>query len=252
MNEPTGFGATPYDPTDDALIEASKKPMTRGGRTFSYAQGGTIIRQLCKVFPLGWRFEYDEPTFIPSTVDANGVPSRVGAWRCDGRLVISAWAICDTLRIVGVTDNLVIRDIGICEMPNASMVETALKGAFTDCMKRCARQLGDQFGNSLYDGGEKDELDTTPITAAQLSPAAPRPTPPSAPIPATHPAIAAAQQSGNPITCNYCARIITDEHVLQWCTDRRTITAADGTTRTDWACYACQQEQRKAGLGVGV
>lgn len=30
-------------------------------------------------------------------------------------------------------------------------IDTALAGATTDCMKRCFRQLGDQFGNSLYD-----------------------------------------------------------------------------------------------------
>ena len=30
-------------------------------------------------------------------------------------------------------------------------LDTALSGAATDCLKRCFRQLGDQFGLSLYD-----------------------------------------------------------------------------------------------------
>jgi recombination DNA repair RAD52 pathway protein len=44
-------------------------------------------------------------------------------------------------------------DVGRCiysgDTPEA--LDMALAGAATDCMKRCFRQLGDQFGNSLYD-----------------------------------------------------------------------------------------------------
>jgi predicted nucleic acid-binding Zn finger protein len=44
-------------------------------------------------------------------------------------------------------------DVGRCifngDTPEA--LDTAIAGAVTDCLKRCFRQLGEQFGNSLYD-----------------------------------------------------------------------------------------------------
>jgi hypothetical protein len=43
-------------------------------------------------------------------------------------------------------------------------LDTALSGAATDCLKRCFRQLGDQFGLSLYD---KDNPQTNSKPAAE-------------------------------------------------------------------------------------
>jgi hypothetical protein len=44
-------------------------------------------------------------------------------------------------------------DVGRCifsgDTPEA--LDMAVAGAATDCLKRCFRQLGEQFGNSLYD-----------------------------------------------------------------------------------------------------
>src|SRR5690606_37618001 len=44
-------------------------------------------------------------------------------------------------------------DLGRCiftgDTPEA--LDMALAGSATDCLKRCFRQLGEQFGNSLYD-----------------------------------------------------------------------------------------------------
>ena len=44
-------------------------------------------------------------------------------------------------------------DLGRCvfsgDTPEA--LDMALAGSVTDCLKRCFRQLGDQFGNTLYD-----------------------------------------------------------------------------------------------------
>jgi hypothetical protein len=44
-------------------------------------------------------------------------------------------------------------DVGRCVFTGDTPqeVDMAVAGAATDCLKRCFRQLGDQFGNSLYD-----------------------------------------------------------------------------------------------------
>ena len=246
------FTRTSYDPTDSSVIDANKKQLTQGGRRFDYVQGGTIIRQLCKVFPLGWRFEYDDPQFIPSSVDANGVPSATGTWRTDGRLIITTYGLAIATGATldaplsperAFSDALVLRDIGYCAMPNPSMLETAVKGSFTDALKRCARQLGDQFGNSLYDGGEDDA--PTGITAPHAAPVA------HAPVRTARPVVPQAIQHADlaeGIACMYCAAIIERDDVVQWCRDKRTL--ANGTTH--YACYACQQREKAAGLGVGM
>lgn len=251
---------THYDPTDSSTIDMNKRRMQQGGRTFDYVQGGTIIRQLCKVFPLGWHFEYDEPIFIPSSVNAQtGEASATGTYRVDGRLIISEWAANVALGRVNskpVTHDLTIRDIGFCAMPSPSMLETAMKGAFTDCLKRCARQLGDQFGNSLYDGGEKDEAEAAfaaPSRSAPTNQPVARPHVPAhianddgAPIPREE--YAPVAPTAAVIQCRYCAEIITDAKVLQWCRDKRVMPNGE----VDFACYHCQQKQKAAGLGIGA
>lgn len=51
-------------------------------------------------------------------------------------------------------------DIGVNTISGLSpeSLDTAIKGAATDLLKRCLRQFGEQFGNSLYDKEVREEL----------------------------------------------------------------------------------------------
>ena len=247
---------TPYDPTDEDQIKANAKSRSQGGRSFSYVSGATVIRQLCKIFPLGWRFEYEEPTFIPNVNATTGEALLTGTYRCDGRIIIKRFSMFNALGMPvsrdtnEMDDALILRDIGLCEMPNVSMLDTAMKGALTDCLKRCASQLGDQFGNSLYDGGEKDEDAPPPAPLSHAS--VHYPTKPNVPAHFRDdddmpPDIGEAPQRPTPtkpITCRYDA-VILSEAEARWCEDKRKM--ANG--QIDYACRSCQMKQKEAGLG---
>jgi len=129
------------DPTHRPLTEAQRNhlaaPLPRdavrklpGKSSADYVSGHYIISRLIEVFgPDGWADEYEAPVV-----------------REGDRPVIH---VRGTLTAAGVTRG----DIGVGVAANNSpdAFETAMKGAYTDCLKRCARKLGDSFGLALYE-----------------------------------------------------------------------------------------------------
>jgi len=129
------------DPTHRPLTETQRNhlaaPLPRdairklpGKSAADYVSGHFIISRLIEVFgPDGWADRYEAPVI-----------------REGDRPVIH---VRGTLTAAGVTRG----DIGVGVAANGTpdAFETAIKGAYTDCLKRCARKLGDSFGLALYE-----------------------------------------------------------------------------------------------------
>ena len=145
-------------PLDMSRVKRRQAP---GKGTVPYLEGHDIIDRANQIFDFGWSFELiGEPVIVrwqkkvliwnqqekrkvPS-LDANGniQTEEVGLVYITGKVTIE------------LNDKLFNHsDLGRCvftgDTPEA--LDMALAGSATDCLKRCFRQLGDQFGNLLYD-----------------------------------------------------------------------------------------------------
>ncbi len=101
-----------------------------GKSSADYVSGHYVISRLIEVFgPDGWSDEYEAPVV-----------------REGDRPVIH---VRGTLTAAGVTRGDV--GVGVAANNSPDAFETAMKGAYTDCLKRCARKLGDSFGLALYE-----------------------------------------------------------------------------------------------------
>lgn len=101
-----------------------------GKSSADYVSGFYVIQRLIEVFgPDGWADEYEAPVV-----------------REGDRPVIH---VRGTLTAAGVTRGDV--GVGVAANNSPDAFETAMKGAYTDCLKRCARKLGDSFGLALYE-----------------------------------------------------------------------------------------------------
>jgi hypothetical protein len=95
-----------------------------------YVDGWYIIGRLNEVFGVdGWAASYGAPTV------------REGQRPC---IYVPA-----SLTVAGVTKHDI--GVGVAANDSADSFETAIKGAYTDGLKRCARLLGDSFGLALYE-----------------------------------------------------------------------------------------------------
>jgi hypothetical protein len=95
-----------------------------------YVDGWYIIGRLNEVFGVdGWAASYGAPTV------------REGQRPC---IYVPA-----SLTVAGVTKHDI--GVGVAANESADSFETAIKGAYTDGLKRCARLLGDSFGLALYE-----------------------------------------------------------------------------------------------------
>ena len=105
-----------------------------------YLEGEDVTRRANEVFGLGnWGFELlGHPTCVETVKKADGSP-QYEVWTAWGRLHIR--------------NAMPIADLGTCVRFGGGNggLEMAIKGCVTDAMKRCLKQLGDQFGLVLYD-----------------------------------------------------------------------------------------------------
>lgn len=115
---------------------APERVATRQGAkqmTLSYVEGYDVINTLNHIFGFdGWSHLVDTPELVERTED-------------------DALIFGTTCTII--VDGVPHRDvgIGIADNPTKHEIEKAYKEAATDALKRAARALGNQFGNSLYD-----------------------------------------------------------------------------------------------------
>ena len=126
-------------PLDSALVSQRKG---RGGRTYSYIEGHTVIDQANRIFGYGgWGYELvgDVTLRRIENMDATtGEVKRIHAYSAPVRVTVPG---APPRTDVGF--HSVVEETGEGH-------ETACKGAVTDGLKRALRSFGEAFGNGLY------------------------------------------------------------------------------------------------------
>lgn len=122
----------------------------------THLEGWDVRRHLIRIFGFGgWDFERVEAELISAEATTkkrdNGGAYTVHtvAYRVVGRLTIKDAAGAP---LAVYEDAAVGGAVNQPSLPDAH--DHALKTAFTQALKRCAANLGDQFGMSLYNGGQ--------------------------------------------------------------------------------------------------
>ena len=141
--------------------------MTRqqGGATVSYVGGWTVIENANRIFGYqGWEFQLGALTQVEFSEIAKG--DKKG-WRI-------AYIATGTVSIFAEKDytgNYVsaavdFSDVGFGNATSyqsiGDAVESAVKEAATDCLKRCLRFMGNQFGLALYDKQQRNVGNSLP------------------------------------------------------------------------------------------
>jgi len=138
-----------------------KRRQSSGQATVPYLEGFTVIDTANDLFQFRWSFDLaGEPRILRweksvTTFDTR-TRKKAPVLDEDGR------PLTDPVGLVYITGRIEIEldgkayrhaDVGRCtftgDTPEA--LDMAIAGAATDCLKRCFRQLGEQFGLSLYD-----------------------------------------------------------------------------------------------------
>lgn len=129
----------------------------QGGKTLSYVEAWDIKAHLTRIFGFGnWDSEMLEYRHIVDREyeSSNGKPMIESVYSCRIRLTIrDQWGqlLCTHAEAA----------VGSTSGPAAMLGEhhdNALKTAASDALKRCAINLGSQFGLSLYANGSRDEV----------------------------------------------------------------------------------------------
>ena len=126
-------------PLDSALVSQRKG---RGGKSFDYLEGHTVIAQANEIFGYGgWGYELVGDVILRKieTVDARTgeVKTEVG-YSAPVRVTVAGALPRTDVGVHPVTED------------NFDGHDTAMKGAVTDGMKRAFRSFGVQFGNAFY------------------------------------------------------------------------------------------------------
>jgi hypothetical protein len=123
-------------PLDPKRITVGQNGPLRG---IKYLEGEDVIRTANHIFGYGgWSFELLAQPWIVEKGEQGNNHTLYEVWAAHGRLTVS---------------DAHFADVGTCVRQGAGSggLEMAIKGAVTDCVKRCLRNMGDQFGLILYD-----------------------------------------------------------------------------------------------------
>ena len=145
-------------PLDMCRVKRRQAP---GQGTVPYLEGFDVIEVANDIFNFCWSFDLiSEPQImrwdrVVTNYDQRS-KKKMPVLAEDGKTVT------ENVGLVYVTGRVMVEmdgkayyhaDAGRCiftgDLPES--LDTAIAGAVTDCLKRCFRQLGEQFGNSLYD-----------------------------------------------------------------------------------------------------
>lgn len=105
-----------------------------------YLEGEDVIRTANRIFGYGeWGFELLSQPWVIEEGSQGSNHTKYQVWAAHGRLMVSGGGS--------------FADVGTCvrQGDGSGGLEMAIKGAVTDCVKRCLRNYGDQFGLILYD-----------------------------------------------------------------------------------------------------
>ena len=182
-------------PLDMSRVKRRQAP---GTGSVPYLEGYDVIDRANGIFGFAWSFDvigepvivrWQKKVLIWSQQEKRKVPS----------LDANGNVQTEEVGLVYITGKVTVdldgklyshADLGRCiftgDTPEA--LDMALAGSATDCLKRCFRQMGEQFGNSLYDkeiaqnaGLEQNRSNgaTSPAASQPSHPAVSSPTPSS-------------------------------------------------------------------------
>jgi hypothetical protein len=158
------------DPPIDQILWRLKQPLdmnrvkrrqSAGQGTVPYLEGYDVIEAANDLFTFRWSFDLlSEPHIMRwdrvITFYDQRARKKVPVLGEDGKPTMEIAGVAYiTGRIIVELDGKTYShaDAGRCifngDTPES--LDVAIAGAVTDCLKRCFRQLGEQFGNSLYD-----------------------------------------------------------------------------------------------------
>jgi len=145
-------------PLDMSRVKRRQAP---GMGSVPYLEGYDVIDRANSIFGFAWSFDLiSEPLIVRWH-------KKVLAWNQQERRKVPVTDAngnfqTEEVGLVYITGKVTVEldgksyshaDLGRCiftgDTPEA--LDMALAGSATDCLKRCFRQLGEQFGNSLYD-----------------------------------------------------------------------------------------------------
>ncbi len=145
----------------DKQIAMLMQPMPRehvatreggGGKSLSYIEGHLVMREMNEIFgPGGWSYECEA--------------TQVAAAEGVGKSGKPQWRVTYTSRCVLVVGSCRIADYGAGHGIDADFgaaIESAIKEAATDSLKRCCKTLGDRLGLALYDKQQRNVADAQP------------------------------------------------------------------------------------------
>ena len=145
-------------PLDMSRVKRRQAP---GQGTVPYLEGFDVLEMANDLFQFRWSFDLlGEPQVMrwerQVTIYDQQARRKVPLLGEDGRPVYEPVGICYiTGRVqVELGGGLYSHaDVGRCVFSGDSpeALDMAIAGAATDCLKRCFRQMGEQFGNGLYD-----------------------------------------------------------------------------------------------------
>jgi DNA repair and recombination protein RAD52 len=145
-------------PLDMSRVKRRQAP---GSGSVPYLEGYDVIERANTIFGFAWSFEVlHDPAIVRWQ-------KKVLAWNQQEKRKVPVTDAngnvqCEEVGIVYITGKVSVdlggtfythADLGRCiftgDTPEA--LDMALAGSVTDCLKRCFRQMGEQFGNLLYD-----------------------------------------------------------------------------------------------------
>lgn len=124
-------------PLDPKRVTVGKSGPLNG---IKYLEGEDVIRTANRIFGYGgWGFELQAQPWIVEAGEQGTNHTKYEVWAAHGRLSVAGGGA--------------FADVGTCVRQGLGSggLEMAIKGAVTDCVKRCLRNYGDQFGLVLYD-----------------------------------------------------------------------------------------------------
>lgn len=138
------------------LHQARVSNRSQGGRSLSYLEGWDVKATLTRVFGFGgWDSEVIET--VVHDIQRTEVPEQ-GQTKAFTRVVVMATV---TLRLTIHQTGTVYAETAAASQTGRDIGEVtdfAIKTAATDALKRCAINLGTQFGLSLYNQGTTNEV----------------------------------------------------------------------------------------------
>lgn len=148
-----------YSSLNDAQREYLLRPLaadrvakrSQAGRSLSYVEAWDIKRTLIRVFGFGgwsWDVQTADLAFEDTVLSKSGGDNWNVGYKVIGRLKIEA-LYCTYTEAA----------IGSATLPSRGDAhDMAIKTAESDALKRCAINLGTQFGLSLYDNGALNDV----------------------------------------------------------------------------------------------